>query len=126
MTASQPTVTNPGWTTDGLAGSRFGPVTPADEFLHAIAPDGGYASTETSYWGFCVPERNLMAEIYLWFHPALRTMSAGILLWRGMRRTSLESEYVHGTPACATVTVWPATVSRPLRGVPAVFAATEK
>jgi hypothetical protein len=95
MTAPQPTVTNPGWTTDGLAGSRFARVTPADEFLHAIAPDAGYASTETSYWGFCVPERNLMAEIYIWYHPALRTMSAGILLWRGMRRSSLESEYVH-------------------------------
>jgi hypothetical protein len=93
--SSKAAVTNPGWTTSGLAGSRFGAVQPQDEFLHAMAPGAGYAATETSYWGFCVPDRELMAEIYIWFHPSLRTMSAGILLWRGMRRTSLACDYVH-------------------------------
>jgi hypothetical protein len=89
------TVTNPGWSTHGLAGASFAPVLPEDEFLHAIPPGSGYALTETSYWGFCVPEHDLMAEIYIWFHPVLRTMSAGILIFRGKRSSSLASDFVH-------------------------------
>jgi hypothetical protein len=89
------TVTNPGWSTSGLAGARFAPVVPEDEFLHPVAPGAGYATTETSYWGFCVPERDLMAEIYIWFHPALGTMSAGILLFRGKKSSSLAADFVH-------------------------------
>jgi len=57
---------------------------------------------------------------------AVATATDAVLAVDGRANAVLESEYVHGTPACATVTVWPATVSRPLRGVPAVFAATEK
>jgi hypothetical protein len=89
------TVTNPGWTTSGLAGTRISSVQPQDEYLHAVPATAGYAWTETSYWGFCVPEQDLMAEIYLWFHPVLGTMSAGVLLWRGMQPTSLACDYVH-------------------------------
>ena len=89
------TVTNPGWTTDGLAGARLGEIQPQDEFLHPVAPGASYATTETSYWGFCVPEHTLRCEIYIWFHPALGTMSAGVLLWRGLRPTSLACDYVH-------------------------------
>jgi hypothetical protein len=88
-------VTNPGWSTHGLAGARFAPVLPEDEFLHPVPHGAGYALTETSYWGFCVPERDLMAEIYIWFHPVLRTMSAGILIFRGKRASSLASDFVH-------------------------------
>ncbi|MBS0377165.1 MAG: hypothetical protein JSS29_01665 [Proteobacteria bacterium] len=86
--------TNPGWTTE-VAGSRLTRPQPQDEFLHPPPPGAGYAWTETSYWGFCVPERGLMAEIYIWFHPVLNTMSAGVLIWRGMQPTSLASDYVH-------------------------------
>lgn len=89
------TVTNPGWSTHGLAGAPFAPVLPEDEFLHAIPDGAGYALSETSYWGFCVPERDLMAEIYIWFHPVLRTMSAGILIFSGKRPSSLASDFVH-------------------------------
>ena len=89
------TVTNPGWSTSGLAGARFATVVPEDEFLHPVAPGAHYATTETSYWGFCVPERDLMAEIYIWFHPALGTMSAGILLFRGKKPSSLAADFVH-------------------------------
>ena len=89
--SEQATVTNPGWSTSGLAGARFAPVRPEDEFLHPVPPGAGYAHTETSYWGFCVPERRLMAEIYIWFHPVLGTMSAGILIFTGKRASSLAS-----------------------------------
>lgn len=87
--------TNPGWSTRGLAGTTLGTVQPEDEYLHPVSEGAGYATTETSYWGFCVPERRLMCEIYLWFHPALKTMSAGILLFTGKRSSSLASDYVH-------------------------------
>ena len=93
--SSQRTETNPGWTTDGLAGSRLTSPKPQDEFLHPPPPGAGYAWTETSYWGFCVPERQLMAEIYIWYHPVLHTMSAGVLIWRGMQPSSLACDYVH-------------------------------
>ena len=89
------TETNPGWSTDGLAGSEFATVEPADEFLHAVPADASYTHTETSYWGFCVPDRNLMAEIYIWFHPVLGTMSAGVLLFTGKRGSSLAADFVH-------------------------------
>lgn len=89
------TITNPGWSTAGLAGARFAAVAPEDEFLHPVPPGAPYATTETSYWGFCVPAQRLMAEIYIWFHPALGTMSAGILLFRGKQPSSLAADFVH-------------------------------
>lgn len=95
MSDSNATVTNPGWSTSGLAGARFGSVQPEDERLHPIPPGAGYAWTETSYWGFAVPEANFMCEVYLWFHPVLRTMSAGVLAWTGRRRSSLHADYVN-------------------------------
>lgn len=71
----------------------FGIVRPEDDRLHP-APDGAPASlTETSYFGFSVPERNLNGEVYAWFHPALRVVSAGVFVWRGFKRTSLAAEY---------------------------------
>ncbi len=92
---STATVTNPGWSTAGLAGARVGSVLPEDERLHAVPLAAGYAWTETSYWGFCAPAHDFMCEVYIWFHPVLRTMSAGVLAWRGLRRSSLHADYVH-------------------------------
>lgn len=89
------TILNPGWTTSGLAGAPLPMITPADELLHPVPPDAGYAWTETAYWGFCAPAHNLMAEIYIWFHPQLKVMSAGILIWRGFRASSLAADYVN-------------------------------
>jgi len=86
---------NPGWTT-GELGGRSGPaLVPADEGLHPVPADAGYAWTETSYWGFTAPDHDLMAEIYIWYHPALKVMSAGVLIWRGLRASSLAADYVN-------------------------------
>lgn len=71
----------------------FATVLPEDDFLHA-APAGAPPSlTETSYFGFSVPERNLNGEVYAWFHPQLRVVSAGIFVWSGFKRTTLAAEY---------------------------------
>jgi hypothetical protein len=63
--------------------TAFAAVRAEDDRLH-LAPAGAPASlTETSYFGFNVPERNLNGEVYVWFHPALRVVSAGVLVWSG-------------------------------------------
>lgn len=79
----------------GLAGLPLGNAGPEDEFLHAPAASGHYSSTETSYFGFAIPERGLNAEIYIWFHPVLKVMSAGVYVWTGIKSSSLACEYVN-------------------------------
>jgi hypothetical protein len=76
-----------------MSEGAFGEVRPEDDFLHE-APAGAPASlTETSYFGFNVPERNLNGEVYVWLHPALRMASAGVLIWTGVKRATLAAEY---------------------------------
>jgi hypothetical protein len=74
-------------------GDGFGEVRPEDDFLHAPAPGAPAALTETSYFGFNVPERNLNGEVYVWLHPALRVASAGVMVWSGTKRATLAAEY---------------------------------
>lgn len=68
---------------------------PEDEFLHPPAVSGHYSSTETTYWGFNIPEKNLNGEIYMWFHPVLRMCSASVYIWKGFHRSTLSCEYVN-------------------------------
>lgn len=79
----------------GFAGLPLGTAIAADEFLHPAAASGHYASTETSYFGFNIPERALNCEIYVWFHPVLKVISAGVFIWTGLKKELLECEYVH-------------------------------
>ena len=78
-----------------LAGAPLGVIQPRDEFLHPVGPDAGYATTETSYFGFNIPEKQLNGEIYVWFHPALKVMSASVYIWRGIKRSTLACDYVN-------------------------------
>ncbi|MBI1180045.1 MAG: hypothetical protein GC201_05765 [Alphaproteobacteria bacterium] len=78
-----------------LVGEPLAAIAKRDEFLHPVAPGAGYASTETSYFGFNIPEKQLNGEIYVWFHPALRVMSASVYIWRGIRRSTLACDYVN-------------------------------
>lgn len=78
-----------------MAGAPLGVIQPQDEFLHPVAPGAGYASTETSYFGFNIPEKQLNGEVYIWLHPALRVMSASVYIWRGIKRSTLACEYVN-------------------------------
>lgn len=73
----------------------LGKVGPQDEFLHAPVATGHYSSTETSYFGFSIPEHLLGGEIYMWFHPILRVMSASVYIWRGIKTSTLACEYVN-------------------------------
>jgi hypothetical protein len=78
-----------------LAGLPLGGAAPADELLHPPAASGHYSATETSYYGFNIPERRVNGEIYLWFHPVLKVMSASIYVWTGFKASSLACEYVN-------------------------------
>lgn len=80
---------------DSIASKPHGTVTTQDEFLHKPAPSGSYTATETSYFGFSIPEQRLNAEIYIWFHPVLKMMSGSIYIWRGMKTSTLSCEYVN-------------------------------
>lgn len=78
-----------------FAGLPLAEIVPADELLHPAVSSGHYSSTETSYYGFSVPERKLNGEIYLWFHPVLRVHSASVYIWTGIKSTNLSCEYVN-------------------------------
>ena len=70
-------------------------ITPADEFLHPPAASGHHSATETSYFGFNIPEHALNGEIYVWFHPVLRVISASVYIWRGLVPSTLAADYVN-------------------------------
>jgi len=80
--------------THSMAGLPLGTVTAEDEYLHAPAASGHYSATETGYYGFSIPERCLNGEIYLWFHPVLKVMSASVYIWSGLKKSSLACEYI--------------------------------
>ncbi len=73
----------------------LGVALPADELLHAPAPSGHFSATETSYYGFNIPDAKLNGEIYIWFHPVLKVMSASVYIWKGLKDSSLACEYVN-------------------------------
>ena len=79
----------------GLIGLPLGTAVADDEFLHSPAPSGHYASTETSYFGFSIPERKLNGEVYMWFHPVLKVMSCSVYIWTGVKKTSLACDYIN-------------------------------
>lgn len=79
----------------GIAGMPLGTIEAQDEFLHPPAETGHFSASETSYFGFSVPERKINGEIYVWFHPALKMMSASVYIWTGLRPTTLSCDYIN-------------------------------
>lgn len=78
-----------------IAGKPVEVASAADEFLHPAAPSGHYRATETSYFGFSIPEHRINAEIYIWYHPVLKVMAAGIWIYQGLRGLTLSSDYIN-------------------------------
>src|SRR5271156_6103201 len=72
----------------------FGEATEAADLLPPLlsANEPGYALTETQYLGFNVPEHEIHAVGYLWYHPHLKTVSGGIAVWQGFKDHPLQSE----------------------------------
>jgi hypothetical protein len=63
----------------------FAPVLPDDEYLHPVAADAHFTTVETNLYGFNIPEADINCNIYVLWHPVLRTMSVHIWVLRGKR-----------------------------------------
>ena len=72
----------------------FGVYDVQDEDMHlalkAVKPH--YALTETQFFEFSVPEHDIFAVLYLWYHPALNVVSAGPMICQGVKTIALASE----------------------------------
>src|SRR5215218_227135 len=71
----------------------FAPMDPQREWPHKYPEDAPYALTETHYFGAQLLEHNLDCEIYVWYHPALRMVSAGVFCFSGLASTHMASDY---------------------------------
>ena len=75
-------------------GSRaIAPVQAEDEYLHRGESEGPELS-ETSFFGFNIPEAAIDCEIYHWFHPNLRMMSGGLMIFRGKKAYAAQADYL--------------------------------
>ena len=69
-----------------------GVATEADDQFHPAAdPDPWW--TETAWYGFSVPERNLAGAVYPLFRPNLGVCSSGVFVWDDRAETSHEIRY---------------------------------
>lgn len=73
-----------------LAGG-FGTHTLDDEFFHGTG-DPGDTLTETWFWNFHVPEAAINCYAYCWVHPNLKVVTAGLMLYKGIKGQHLASE----------------------------------
>lgn len=73
---------------------EFGQYNVADEDIHPSykLEKPHYALTETQYFGFSVPEHNIHAFLYLWYHPNLNVLAAGPMIMQGVKPVGQSSE----------------------------------
>jgi hypothetical protein len=65
------------------------------ELLHIAPQDpSDYTLSETSYFGFNVPEADIDCEIYAWFHPNLGVATGGIMIFQGYKTMAGQAEYL--------------------------------
>ncbi|MCK8683339.1 DUF7064 domain-containing protein [Pseudomonas umsongensis] len=75
-------------------GSGFGVVREQDDFLHLHDNPPGASVTETYYFGFHVAEQAIHGYVYVWFHPNLKVVTAGCLISKGMRPSTMAADYM--------------------------------
>ena len=73
---------------------RLGTYELRDEDIHpeAMREQPHYGLTETQYFGFCIPEHRIHAFLYLWYHPNLKVVSGGPIVFQGIKPISLSVE----------------------------------
>jgi len=91
----------------------FQPVDPKHEFPHEYPRDASYALTETHYFGAQLLEPDLDCEIYVWYHPTLRVVSAGVFCFSGLASTHMASDYFD----YQVYLPWPTVTGRSIRFV---------
>lgn len=69
-------------------------ATPADDLIHteANAAMPGDSVTETQYLGFNIPEANIHGMNYMWYHPNLKVVTGGVMVWQGVKRMTMAAE----------------------------------
>lgn len=72
----------------------LGVIRPEDELLHPQSFKGvdDDSATETQYFGFSIPEENIHALTYNWWHPNLKIVTGGLYVWQGVKQTTIEAE----------------------------------
>ena len=75
------------WKQSSYAGAAvdFSTILPQDDYLHPVASDAHFTSVETYLCGFNIPHEDINCNIYLLWHPVLRTMSMHCFVYRGAR-----------------------------------------
>lgn len=73
-------------------GDVFGDPAQATDYPLKTGSDDSSA-TETWWWCFHIPERNLNAEVYFWVHTSLGTMSGGVWIFEGIKKHHLQAEH---------------------------------
>lgn len=74
--------------------TEFGAYTEADDRLHkALWPGRPEPElSETQYFSFSVPDAAIQAFLYFWYHPNLRTVLGGAVVFQGIRPVQLGVE----------------------------------
>jgi hypothetical protein len=78
------------WTHGG--GSGFGRYRDADEDFHPAARIPGDSLTETWAYMWYIPEERISSIVYIWNHPNLNVISAGLSVWQGHKNNQLAAE----------------------------------
>lgn len=72
----------------------LGAIKPEDDLLHPASFSNltDVAATETQYFGFSIPEENIHAVNYLWWHPNLKLVTGGLYVFQGVKETWVHAE----------------------------------
>lgn len=71
----------------------FSTIVAADEYLHPVPPDAPFTAIETNLYSFNIVAAGISGQIYVLFHPVLRTMSFHVFVYRGTLRHQLQADY---------------------------------
>lgn len=73
---------------------KFGTYDVADEDIHESykAEKPHFGLSETQYFGFSIPEQNIHAFLYLWYHPNLNVLAGGPMIMKGVKPFGQGSE----------------------------------
>lgn len=66
---------------------------PEEEYLQPAPAHATHEWTETSMFGFNIPEHDIDCIIYFWHHPAFKVTYGGLMIWRGKNANQIECDY---------------------------------
>lgn len=66
---------------------------PGEEKLQPVPSAASFEWTETSMFGFNIPEHGIDAIVYFWMHPTFKVAYGGISIWRGVNDNQIAAAY---------------------------------